>query len=45
METALKILRKEPYSKNTILPTALVDASNANILLMQAREIDTQTEK
>lgn len=45
METALKILRKEPYSKNIILPTALVDASNANILLMQAREIDTQTEK
>lgn len=45
METALKILRNEPYSKNTILPTALVDASNANILLMQAREIDTQTEK
>lgn len=45
METALKILRKEPYSKNIILPTALVDASNANILQMQAREIDTQTEK
>jgi ABC-type sugar transport system substrate-binding protein/AraC-like DNA-binding protein len=39
MQVALKILRGEPYSRETILPTALVDASNARLLQLQTQHI------
>lgn len=45
IETALKILRGEQYDKVTTLPTALIDASNANVMIMQSKETDEQMNK
>lgn len=45
IDTALKILRGEQYDKITTLPTALIDASNANVMIMQAKETDEQMKK
>ncbi len=45
LELALKILRQEPYEKNISLPSALVDASNAGVMLMQSKSLDEQMAK
>lgn len=42
MQLALNILRGEPYSKETDMETSLVTSANANVLLMQHKEIDNQ---
>jgi AraC-like DNA-binding protein len=39
MDVALRILRGESYKRETILPTALVDASNARLLQLQTQHI------
>ncbi len=46
IRTALAILRGEPYQRNLIYPTApAVDASNAEILLLQDKTLKEETEK
>lgn len=45
IQIAMKILNKEPYKKNTILNTALIDKSNARILKLQTGEIVSLQEK
>ncbi|WP_083541932.1 helix-turn-helix domain-containing protein [Fibrobacter sp. UWH5] len=39
IELALKILRGEPYEKNNVLETSIVTKENANVLLLQYREV------
>jgi AraC-like DNA-binding protein len=39
MHVALRILNGQPYERETILPTALVDASNARLLQLQTEHI------
>ncbi len=46
IRTALAILHGEPYERNLIFPTApAVDASNAEILLLQDKALKEETEK
>lgn len=46
IRTALAILRGQPYERNLIFPTApAVDASNAEILLLQNKALKEETEK
>ncbi len=46
IRTALAILRGEPYERNLIFPTVpAVDASNAEILLLQNKALKEETEK
>lgn len=42
MRLALNILNNEPYEKHTDLETSIVTADNANILLLQNKEINKQ---
>jgi signal transduction histidine kinase/AraC-like DNA-binding protein len=42
IRTALHILKKEPYSKENILQTAVVDATNVHMMKMQTDKISTQ---
>lgn len=39
IDLALKILRGEPYEKNNVLETSIVTKENANVLLLQYREV------
>lgn len=39
IDLALKILRGEPYEKNNLLETSIVTRENANVLLLQYREV------
>ena len=41
IELALKILRKEPYKKENFMETSIVTAENANVLLLQHKEIES----
>lgn len=45
IRTAMSVLEGKPYDKRTILPGAIVDNSNAEILLMQNDELDAETGK
>ena len=46
IQTALAILKKEPYDKETIIPvSSAVDLSNANILLLQDEALKQETSK
>lgn len=46
IQTALAILKKEPYNKETIIPvSSAVDLSNANILLLQDEALKQETSK
>ncbi len=45
LQTAMNILKKQPYDKETILATALVDKGNARLMQMQTAEITAQDEK
>lgn len=46
IQTALAILKDEPYSRETILPVAsAVDRSNADILLLQNETLKAETSK
>lgn len=46
IQTALAILKKEPYKKETILPvSSAVDLSNADILLLQNETLKEETRK
>lgn len=46
IQTALAILKKEPYNKETILPvSSAVDRSNADILLLQNEMLNQETGK
>ena len=44
IELAMKILKGEPYDKENKLKSALVTRSNASLILMQAEEIDRQSQ-
>lgn len=46
VQTALAILKGEPYERETILPvSSAVDLSNADILLLQNETLDAETRK
>ena len=46
VQTALAILKGEPYDRETILPvSSAVDLSNADILLLQNETLDAETRK
>lgn len=46
IRTALSILKNEPYERSRILPVSSpVDLSNADILLLQDKELKAETEK
>lgn len=38
---AMKILRGEPYQKENVLPTALINKDNASLMLLQNRQIES----
>lgn len=42
MDLALKILKGEPYEKNIDMETSIVTADNANVLLLQHKEVVNQ---
>ena len=42
MALALSILRGEVYEKETMMETSIVTAANANVLLMQYKEVENQ---
>ena len=43
IQLALNILKGNPYDKETIMETSLVTQSNANVLLMQYKEVERQS--
>lgn len=43
MQLALNILKGNPYDKETTMETSLVTQSNANVLLMQYKEVERQS--
>ena len=45
IQTAMNILQDQPYEKEMMLSTALVDKSNARLMQLQTDEIKTQDEK
>ncbi|MDE7159478.1 MAG: substrate-binding domain-containing protein [Muribaculaceae bacterium] len=46
VQTALKILKGEPYERETLLPaSSAVDRSNADILLIQDRSLKAETDR
>ena len=42
MQLALNILKGNPYEKETMMETSLVTQANANVLLMQHKEVENQ---
>ena len=45
LRLAMKILKHEPFEKNTTLATVLVDSSNARVMLLQGRKIKELDDK
>ena len=42
IQTAFKILNKQPYNKENILPTVVIDSTNVRIMKLQTDKIDHQ---
>lgn len=42
IRTALSILRKEPFEKENILQTVVIDSTNVQLMKMQSEKIDSQ---
>ncbi|HEX9511722.1 MAG TPA: substrate-binding domain-containing protein [Puia sp.] len=42
IQTAFKILNKQPYNKENILPTVVIDSTNVRIMKLQTDKIDLQ---
>ena len=42
IQIAFKILNKQPFNKETILPTVVIDSTNVRIMKLQTDKIDTQ---
>lgn len=45
IQTAMKILKGEPFERKVLLPGSVVDKENAHILLLQNKELNAETEK
>ena len=45
LQTAMNVLTKQPYEKETFLPTALIAKTNARLMQLQADEINSQDQK
>ena len=45
LRLAMKILKHEPFEKNTTLATVLVDSSNARVMLLQGKKIKELDDK
>ncbi|MEG0560286.1 MAG: substrate-binding domain-containing protein, partial [Muribaculaceae bacterium] len=45
LQTAMNILLKRPYEKETILKTAVIDSLNANIMMLQTSQISDMDKK
>ncbi|MDE6298563.1 MAG: response regulator, partial [Muribaculaceae bacterium] len=45
IQTAMKILKGEPYERMVLIPGSIVDSTNAAPLLLQYKELNAETEK
>lgn len=45
LQTAMDILLKRPYEKETILNTAVIDSLNANVMMLQTSQINDMNKK